>query len=173
MTAEEWRVIPGYSDYEVSNLGRVRSYRNRWGKRDTARLLNLRVHVKPMSLTTYRRARIFTDSGELKERYVHGLVLAAFVGPRPDGMVTRHLNGNGADNRLANLRYGTQVENAQDRIDHGRHAGAAKTHCPQGHPYSGDNLYVGGPNGRTRSCRACGREQMRETRRKRAAQAAA
>ncbi len=31
----------------------------------------------------------------------------------------------------------------------------AKTHCPRGHPYSGDNLYVG-PNG-YRVCRMCQR----------------
>lgn len=30
----------------------------------------------------------------------------------------------------------------------------AKTHCPQGHPYSGDNLYVH-PDGRHRACRTC------------------
>lgn len=34
----------------------------------------------------------------------------------------------------------------------------AKTHCPQGHPYSGDNLYVVPENG-ARRCRTCIREQ--------------
>ena len=36
---------------------------------------------------------------------------------------------------------------------------AAKTHCPQGHPYEGDNLYVN-PRGQ-RKCRECLREDKR------------
>jgi hypothetical protein len=38
----------------------------------------------------------------------------------------------------------------------------AKTHCPAGHPYAGDNLYVG-KNG-NRKCRACQRKRMRARR---------
>lgn len=172
-TAEEWRVIPGYSDYEVSDLGRVRSYRDRWGRLEVPKMRALKKWSSPASLTTYRRVRIVSDEGVWRYRQVHLLVLEAFVGPRPDGMVTRHLNGDGSDNRLANLRYGTPKENGADRIKHGRHAGARKTHCPQGHPYSGDNLRVGGPNGNTRSCRTCARLKMRESRSKRRAAAAA
>jgi hypothetical protein len=33
----------------------------------------------------------------------------------------------------------------------------AKTHCPKGHPYSGDNLYII-PSTGTRQCRTCVRE---------------
>ena len=40
---------------------------------------------------------------------------------------------------------------------------ARKTHCPQGHPYSGDNLSTR-PNG-DRRCRACHRDQQRAYRR--------
>ena len=38
--------------------------------------------------------------------------------------------------------------------------GAAKVHCPQGHLYVGENLYLR-PNGR-RLCRTCRREGMRK-----------
>jgi len=34
-----------------------------------------------------------------------------------------------------------------------------RTHCPAGHEYAGDNLYIG-PNGKRR-CRACNRERSR------------
>ena len=50
---------------------------------------------------------------------VHKLVLETFVGPRPDGYVCRHLNGNPLDNRLDNICWGTPKENAQDSIKHG------------------------------------------------------
>lgn len=39
-----------------------------------------------------------------------------------------------------------------------------RTHCPQGHPYSGDNLYL--PKRGGRQCRACRREHERERKRK-------
>lgn len=52
-------------------------------------------------------------------RYVHHLVLLAFVGPCPDGMECCHWDGNGANNALSNLRWDTHQANAQDRVRHG------------------------------------------------------
>ena len=47
-----------------------------------------------------------------------------------------------------------------------------ETHCPQGHPYSGDNLIITSNGGR--ACRECKRDWSREyMRRKRAAAKAA
>lgn len=47
---------------------------------------------------------------------VHQVVLDAFMGPRPPKMVSRHLNGDSLDNRVANLAYGTQKENWADAV---------------------------------------------------------
>ena len=57
--------------------------------------------------------------GVWKNAHVHRVVMLAFVGPLPDGMQTRHLNGNPSDNRLANLSYGTPKDNSADSIKHG------------------------------------------------------
>lgn len=35
------------------------------------------------------------------------------------------------------------------------------THCPQGHPYSADNITWDGPNKTQRKCRACGRARAK------------
>lgn len=86
---------------------------------------------------------------------IHGLVLAAFDGPRPDDLETRHLDGNPTNNRLSNLIYGTGTENQLDRVRHGRHENAIKTHCPQGHPYDEANTYRIPSKPRNRYCRAC------------------
>lgn len=51
---------------------------------------------------------------------IHRLVLQAFVGPCPDGMECRHLNGDSVDNRIENLAWGTKKENIADIRRHGR-----------------------------------------------------
>ena len=41
-----------------------------------------------------------SDGVGIRDKLVHRLVLEAFVGPCPEGMETRHLNGKRSDNRL-------------------------------------------------------------------------
>lgn len=53
---------------------------------------------------------------------VHRLVMEAFHGERPKGMVVRHLNGKPNDNRLENLRYGTPQQNSEDSMRLGTHS---------------------------------------------------
>ncbi len=50
---------------------------------------------------------------------VHRLVLEAFVGPCPSGMQCCHYDGDGSNNHLSNLRWGTPKSNQADRIRHG------------------------------------------------------
>ena len=54
-------------------------------------------------------------------RYVHRLVAEVFL-PPPEGNqnVVRHLNGDPGDNRISNLAWGTQADNMQDAVRHGR-----------------------------------------------------
>jgi hypothetical protein len=61
---------------------------------------------------------LWKDGGQ-RTQTVHHLVLKAFVGPPAEGQVCRHLNGQPADNRLENLRWGTPKENSQDMVRHG------------------------------------------------------
>jgi hypothetical protein len=54
------------------------------------------------------------------------------------------------------LYEGTQSDNVQDCVAKGRHVGwggsADKTHCPEGHPLSGANLYTWRGH---RACKIC------------------
>lgn len=110
---EEWRPAKGCTgadrcEYEVSSRGRVRSRFVRCGH-------GWRI-LKQVDAQGYRRV----DLGRSQPRkMVHILVLTAFVGPCPEGMQTRHLNGNRADNRLGNLAWGTAKENVGDKFTHG------------------------------------------------------
>jgi hypothetical protein len=58
------------------------------------------------------------------------------------------------------LFEGTQADNMRDAMTKGRATGRRPTHCPKGHPYEGDNLYVM-PNG-GRMCRECHRNTNRQ-----------
>lgn len=103
--AEEWKRVAGHEEYGVSSLGRVRSPR-----------------CGVMSLNRRKDGYLsvcLCDKGKVSVRYVHHLVLEAFVGPRPQGHVSRHLNGRRDDNRLGNLAWGTRSENEADKLSHG------------------------------------------------------
>jgi hypothetical protein len=167
MSAEKWAPIPRYEGIcEVSDRGRVRSLDrmtgNRWAR---GALKKTWLNDQGYLLV------VLCKNGGNERVSVHALVLEAFVGPRPAGMVTRHLNGDSQDNRLENLTYGTQRENLLDRVRHGTDPNASKTHCPQKHPYSGSNLgwRVGE---RARVCMACQRDRSRRYRDRKRARAA-
>lgn len=103
--SEEWRSVPGFDNYRVSDAGRV----------VTAKGRSMRLHATRggyLCVSLYRE-------GRYSHRLAHRLVLEAFVGPCPEGFETRHLNGVRTDNRLANLAWGTSGENATDRERHG------------------------------------------------------
>ena len=104
---EEWRDIPGFPGYQVSNLGNARSLdRMSHGRRYKGRLL------KP---TPDERGYF----GCYPFGRIHRAVLLAFVGPCPKGLEGRHRDGNKARNDVDNLVYGTHSENMMDRVEHG------------------------------------------------------
>jgi hypothetical protein len=145
--AEEWRPAPGFPGYEVSSLGRILSRRQ-------GREIVLASWVTPKGYHFVRLSRSLYD---VKAEAVHRLVATTFLGPRPEGMEVRHLDGDSSNNRLANLTYGSHSQNVRDTVAHGRHHNAVKTHCPKGHPYTPENTKM---EQRGRRCRTCKREHQ-------------
>ena len=108
---EQWRNVAGTSGhYEVSNLGRVRSI---------DRTINNRTYKGKVLTGTKNRSGHLAVNLSGRRDYIHRLVLETFVGPQPDGMECRHLDGNPENNRLSNLRWGTPFENSTDKGKHG------------------------------------------------------
>jgi hypothetical protein len=83
--------------------------------------------------------------------YAHRHSYKRLVGEIPDGMQLDHLCRVRCCVNPAHLEAVTQQENLR-RGEAGAH-NAAKTHCPSGHPYSGDNLRYA--RNMSRICRAC------------------
>lgn len=152
---ESWAPIPDVSGYEASSLGRIRSldrvvhYRNGQVRNYRGRILKSVVHPQ----TGYLQVGI----GNRRSALVHRLVLFAFVGPAPEGMECRHLNGNRTDARLQNLTWGTAGENSLDKVRHGRHHRASSATCIRGHVLVLPNLNASILAQGFRSCRACHR----------------
>lgn len=138
-----WRPIPSCPGYFADTAGRILS-RRRGGPRLLTQIANPR--------SGYLQVGLFLDR-RLVTRTVHTLVAEAFYGPRPPGLVVRHLDGDELNVEAANLAYGTTSQNVLDEVRHGTHAQAAKTHCPQGHPYDAVNTHMAKSGGRR--CRRC------------------
>lgn len=144
----EWKAVPDYPTYEVSDEGDVR----RGG-----RLLKATPHPK----YGYRRVNLSAPGRKPRSVYVHVLVAELFIGPRPDGLEVRHGREGKLVNALTNLCYGTSAENKQDLVDQGEHHYAKRTHCKNGHEYTDENTYRTPNDPGTRYCRQCHRDRCK------------
>lgn len=93
-----YRAIPGFHKYLAGADGSIIS------KRSGRPLCQLR---------TGKYLQVVLCEGEHHRIGVHVAIAAAWYGPRPDGMVVNHKNGNRHDNRPENLEWVTQSENVQ------------------------------------------------------------
>lgn len=105
---EQWRTHPRFTDYEVSDFGRVRRRTAVKGSRPG------RMKSPTLSTTGYLIVNI-----EGKPRKIHTLVLEAFVGPRPGRQDGCHLDGDRTNNVLPNLRWASRSENMRHARLHG------------------------------------------------------
>jgi hypothetical protein len=100
---EVWKDIPNYEGlYQVSNLGRVRIFKN--GKYSIRKNGTSRGYLN-ITLSLNRTRKTFL---------VHKLVAICFLNHVPDGtqkLVVDHINDNARDNRLENLQVITSREN--------------------------------------------------------------
>lgn len=158
----QWRRVVGYegSFYEVSSTGLVRSMDRTVDTRPGVPTHMKGRVIKP-SITPqgYRRVQLCRE-GLKRYRFVHRLVADAFIGPRPRGLIVRHIDGNPGNNHADNLMYGTHSENVLDSVDHGTHYEASKTHCDRGHEYSPENTRYIVRDGK-RECITCRRASNR------------
>lgn len=121
---EEWKIIPDYPDYAVSNTGKVATLK-------TGRLRKFSDHKG------YKQCMVRKDK-KAYNRFVHRLVANAFLPQPEEGQVIDHINGIRDDNRVENLRWCSQNENLHFdlALQHREHL---RKQCSQ---YTLDGTYI-------------------------------
>lgn len=165
----EWKAVVGFEGrYEISDTGLIRSLdriihtRNgsRWkpGEPGIPGIRRLKGRVlKPGTLAPSGHLHVVLE-GRV-DKTIHTMVLEAFVGPCPDGLMARHADDDPTNNTLSNLSWGTRSENSYDAIRNEKHFHAGLTHCKRGHELTLENTQRH-ESGKRRTCLACRRERQ-------------
>jgi hypothetical protein len=92
----EWRRVPGYDNLDATSYGQVWE----WRTRRFVVLLNTYTCGNGYAAVTLKGKPVF----------VHNLVAAAFLGPRPPGQVVVHTDDDNENNRPSALAYAARGE---------------------------------------------------------------
>jgi hypothetical protein len=112
----QWKVIPNFSKYEVSTTGEVRRAVDMYKLNNV--LLPKGVLLKPQK-KRYIQYALVSDSGKKYWKTVHSLVAITYLGECPKrGYVVAHLDGNGYNNDVNNLKWVSNSENQLHRRAH-------------------------------------------------------
>ena len=104
MQNEIWLDVPGFPGYQVSNAGRVKSFRS-----------GERILKQCNDGFGYPKVRLWRDATGMTV-HVHKIVALAFI-PNPDNKPEiDHINTNRMDNRVENLRWVTRKENTNNPL---------------------------------------------------------
>lgn len=118
---EEWKDIVGYEGlYQVSNLGRARSFK--WGKE--------KILKQPLDSKGYKTI-FLCSKGKQATKRTHRLIAETFI-PNPENKpFINHINGVKTDNRIENLEWCTPNENIQHAFRTGLNKGLKSKQSPR------------------------------------------
>jgi hypothetical protein len=144
---------------------------------DRAELARWQRHVKPQANGCW----LWTGTHGTRDGYgkfqprpgqpkvmAHRYSYELYVGPIPEGHQIDHTchtddtscpGGPGCPHRRCVNPAHLEPVTASENTTRQRHYERARTHCPKGHPYEGDNLIVG--SDARRRCRECDRTRKR------------
>lgn len=113
---DEWRAIPGWPEYQLSERGQLRRVHARNGPGPGPFLKPWRNKQNGyLYISLWRGNRRFQTT-------VHRLVALTFLGAPPSQKhVVAHNDGSRDNNHRSNLRWATLAENVRDTFIHGTH----------------------------------------------------
>lgn len=124
------KILDGYEGYQVSNLGKVRTYNKiTFTKRHGARHWKNRIlKFKPYTTTNQRSKQgmgyrvTLWKNGKPKTLLVARLVATTFLEDLIDtNMTVNHKNGNRLDNRVENLEWLSMADNIKYGFENGQY----------------------------------------------------
>lgn len=121
----QYRDVPGFPGYRVGDDGSVWSATERRSLGiglGTCCVIGNNWHRMKPSADARGRLRVTLrdrEKNKSHKKFVHLLVLQAFVGERPAGMEGCHTDDNKANNSLGNLRWDTKESNTADCLRNG------------------------------------------------------
>jgi hypothetical protein len=124
---------------------------NFWKKVKKSSHLNCWTWLGSTNTTGFKYGR-FRINGKLTTAHRAAWILCN--GPVSKDIFVCHSCDNPSCVNPSHLFLGTRSDNVRDCVKKGRHASSKRTHCPKGHEYLGENLYLN--NGR-RVCKECNR----------------
>lgn len=104
---EKWKEcgVPGYSDYQISTLGRVKSFKR--NKKDGKIMSSINTSANDI----HQKVNL-SNGGTSKKFFIHRLVLLTFNPiDGSENLQVNHIDGNPLNNRLENLEWVTSSEN--------------------------------------------------------------
>jgi len=102
---EEWKIIEGFEDYEISNLGRVkRVIPDKWNHK-------CKILEQHFDKTNYIYVNL-TKNNITKHKYIHRLMFKTFIGLIPKGYVIHHIDFIKDNNFLENFQLMTRGEHS-------------------------------------------------------------
>ena len=113
---EQWKPVVGYEGlYEVSNMGRARSFPRKGTKGGVIGVsYDSNKHYAHIALTKHGKSRTVS---------LHRVVAKAWI-PNPENKPqVNHMDGDKTNNRVDNLEWVTNLENMHHALEHGLQKG--------------------------------------------------
>ena len=109
---EKWKQIKDFENYEVSNLGNIRSWNcNNIFKKRKSPIIKSQI----LNNSGYFYVILYKKN-KGTHKYVHRIVLESFIKNSDNKTEVNHIDGNKLNNNLNNLEWSSSSENKQHAI---------------------------------------------------------